>query len=59
MRNIKTNTMRMFSLIAAVLSLGLVMAVSPMAASAGTHYAFSPRLVFSQGIMLALLPKCP
>ena len=34
MRNIKTNTMRMFSLIAAVLSLGLVMAVSPMAASA-------------------------
>ena len=34
MRNIKTNTMRMFSLIAAVLSLGLVMAVSPLAASA-------------------------
>ena len=34
MRNIKTNTMRMFSLITAVLSLGLVMAVSPMAASA-------------------------
>ena len=34
MRNIKTNTMRMFSLIVAVLSLGLVMAVSPMAASA-------------------------
>ena len=34
MRNIKINTMRMFSLIAAVLSLGLVMAVSPLAASA-------------------------
>ena len=34
MRNIKTSTMRMFSLIAAVLSLGLVMAVSPMAAFA-------------------------
>ena len=34
MRNIKKNTMRMFSLIAAVLSLGLVMAVSPLAASA-------------------------
>ena len=34
MRNIKTNAMRMFSLIAAVLSLGLVMAVSPLAASA-------------------------
>ena len=34
MRNIKTSTMRMFSLIAAVLSLGLVMAVSPLAASA-------------------------
>ena len=34
MKNVKTNTMRMFSLIAAVLSLGLVMAVSPLAASA-------------------------
>ena len=34
MRSVKTNAMRMFSLIAAVLSLGLVMAVSPMAASA-------------------------
>ena len=37
MRNIKTNTMRMFSLIAAVLSLGLVMAVSPLAASAAEN----------------------
>ena len=34
MKNVKTNTMRMFSLSAAVLSLGLVMAVSPLAASA-------------------------
>ena len=34
MRNVKTNTMRMFSLIAAVLTLGLVMAFSPVAASA-------------------------
>lgn len=34
MRNVKTNVMRMFTLIAAVLTLGLVMAVSPLAASA-------------------------